>query len=202
LGLLLGLYLRLVRGHLLLVLLAMGFGLTEGLRYLHFDPLLTFLIAGFVVTNLTGQGEKLLESVEHTGSVIFVVFFATAGAHLDIPLLKELWPVALALAGARAVLSIGAHYLGARVARDEAMVRRWGWGGLISQAGLTLGLSVVIEKSFPSFGPAFRSLVIATVAINEVIGPILFKLSLDRAGESGRAANAFPSIPPPKPSEG
>ncbi len=54
----------------------------------------------------------------------------------------------------------------------------------ISQAGLTLGLSLVIERTFPSIGPGFRSLVVAVVAINEVVGPILFKSSLDRAGES------------------
>jgi hypothetical protein len=57
----------------------------------------------------------------------------------------------------------------------------------VSQAGLTLGLSAVIERAFPSFGSAFRSLVIAAVAINEMIGPILFKIALDRTGEVGMA---------------
>ena len=33
-----------------------------------------------------------------TVHVIFVIFFATAGAHLDLPLLRQLWPVALTLA--------------------------------------------------------------------------------------------------------
>jgi hypothetical protein len=45
----------------------------------------------------------------------------------------------------------------------------------------------VIERQFPSFGAPFRSLVLATVAINEMIGPVLFKLALDRAGESSAA---------------
>ena len=54
----------------------------------------------------------------------------------------------------------------------------------MSQAGLTLGLSLVVVRAFPQFGGDFRSLVIATVAINEVVGPICFKLALDRSGES------------------
>jgi Kef-type K+ transport system membrane component KefB len=173
---------------LLLVLIALGFGLTDGLRYLHFDPLLTFLTAGFVVANLSEQGPKLLHAVEETGSVVFVVFFATAGAHLDIPLLTQLWPIALTLAGGRALFTVLGHRLGTRLAADEPVVRRWGWAPLISQAGLTLGLSTVIERAFPSFGPGFRSLVVATVAINEMVGPILFKLALDRTGETGKAA--------------
>jgi Kef-type K+ transport system membrane component KefB len=192
LGLALAVYLRLVSGQLLIVLITLGFGLTEGLRYLHFDPLLTFLTAGFVVTNSSGQGAKLLHAIEDTGSVVFVVFFATAGAHLDVPLLSRLWPIALGLAGVRVVVTVAGHVLGARLAQDEPVIRRWGWAPLVSQAGLTLGLSAVVERAFPSFGSGFRSLVVATVAINEVVGPILFKLALDRVGETGKATSAQP----------
>jgi Kef-type K+ transport system membrane component KefB len=186
-GLLLALYLWLVSGQLLLVLLALGFGLTEGLRYLHFDPLLTFLTAGFVVANFSSQGPKLLHAVEETGSVVFVVFFATAGAHLDVPLVKLLWPVTLLLAGARVIITIFAHRLGSRLAGDEPIVQKWGWSSLVSQAGLTLAMSALIERAFPSFGAEFRSLTVATVAVNELVGPVLFKLALDRTGESGKA---------------
>ncbi len=97
LGLGLAIYLRLVGRQLLLVLVAIGFGLSDTFTYIGVDSLLAFLSAGFVVTNLSDQGPKLLESIEQTGSVVFVVFFATAGAHLDIPLLKQMGPVAVAL---------------------------------------------------------------------------------------------------------
>ncbi|HEY2513775.1 MAG TPA: sodium:proton exchanger [Polyangiaceae bacterium] len=183
LGLVLAVYLRLVGRHLLLVFLALGFGLSEILHYLRFDPLLTFLTAGFVVQNLTAQGEKLLHAIEKTGSVVYVVFFATAGAHLDIPLLKRLWPIALTLAASRAVITFLAARLGSRLANDPPVLRRWGWCSLVSQAGLTLGLSVIIEREFPSFGAQFRALAIATVALNEVVGPVLFKFALESAGE-------------------
>jgi hypothetical protein len=43
---------------------------------------------------------------------------------------------------------------------------------------------VVIVRTFPEFGEGFRSLVIATVALNEMVGPVLFKYALDRSGES------------------
>lgn len=185
LGLLLIIYLRLVGTNILLLLIALGFGLSEALHYLRFDATLAFLCAGFVVQNLSQQGPKLLGVIHETGSLVFVVFFATAGAHLDLPLLSSIWPVALALAGGRALATVGAHVLGARVARDQEPIRSWGWAALISQAGLTLGLSVVVERQFPAIGEGFRSLVIATVAVNEILGPVLFKLALDRNGESG-----------------
>jgi Kef-type K+ transport system membrane component KefB len=190
LGLLLAAYLRVVGKYLLLVFLLLGFGMSELLYYLHFEPLLTFLTAGFLVQNLTDQGEKLLHAIEKTGSVVYVVFFATAGAHLDIPLLRNLWPVALTLAASRAVATLVAARFASRLADDPPVVRTWGWSGLVSQAGLTLGLSVIIEREFPSFGKDFRSLAIATVALNEVAGPVLFKLALDRAGEASKSEAA------------
>jgi Kef-type K+ transport system membrane component KefB len=189
LGLALAVYLRLVGKNLLLVLVALGLGLTEFMRYVHIDPLLSFLTAGFVVQNLSAQGDKLLHAVEQAAGLVFIVFFATAGAHLDLPLLALLWPIALALSGVRAAVTISTAIWASRVARDPAIIRRWGWSSLISQAGLTLGLSVVIVRTFPEFGEGFRSLVIACVAINEMVGPVLFKYALDRTGESqGRAA--------------
>jgi Kef-type K+ transport system membrane component KefB len=183
LGLVLAAYLRLVGKNLMLVLLGLGFGLTEFMRYIHIDPLLSFLTAGFVVQNLSLQGDKLLHGIERASGLVFIVFFATAGAHLDIPLLGQLWPIALSLCTARAAVTVGTAAWSSRLANDPPVIRRWGWAPLISQAGLTLGLSVVIVRTFPEFGEGFRSLVIATVALNEMVGPILFKVALDRSGE-------------------
>ena len=183
LGLLLIVYLKLVGTQILVLLVAIGFALSEGLRYLRFEPLLTFLTAGFVVQNLSSQGDKLLHIIEETGSVVFIVFFATAGAHLDLPLLARLWPIALALCAGRFAATMAAHRIGGRLAHDTPFLLRWGWASLISQAGLTLGLSAVLARTFPAVGDGLRSLVVATVAINEVVGPIFFKLGLERGNE-------------------
>jgi hypothetical protein len=188
LGLVLSLYLWLVGSNLLVVLIAIGFGLTEGLHYLRFEPLLAFMVAGFVVANFSQQGHKLLSAVNRTGDVVYVVFFATAGGHLDVPLVRELWPIALFLGGVRMLTIWGAHRVSSRIAREEPIVTRWGWSGMVSQAGLTIGMAVLVERSFPSFGAGFRSLAIANVALNELVGPVLFKFALDRTGESGKGA--------------
>jgi Kef-type K+ transport system membrane component KefB len=184
LGLVLALYLRLIGRQLLLVLVALGFGASEVLRYLHFDAMLTFVVAGFVVQNLSRQGDVLVHAVARTAGLVFVVFFATAGAHLDLPLLRQLWPVALILVASRVAVTWALARTSASLTREPPLIRHWGWSGLVSQAGLTLGMSVIIERTFPAFGAPFRALAIAAVAFNEVLGPILFKYALDRAGES------------------
>jgi Kef-type K+ transport system membrane component KefB len=184
LGLVLSAYLRLIGRQLVPVFLALGFGLSEVLRYLQYDPLLSFMVAGFVVQNLSRQGEKLLAGLRQMSSVVFVIFFATAGAHLNLPLLRQLWPIAVALAGSRILITWVVGRLASRIAKDPPTLRRWGTAGLVSQAGLALSIAIGLSRSFPSFGDGFRSLAIATVAINEMIGPVFFKLVLDRVGET------------------
>ena len=187
LGVVLAAYLRVVGRQLILVFVALGFGATEVLRYLRFDALLVFMVAGFVVMNLSRQGQKLLHAVEDAASLVFVLFFATAGAHLDLPLLRQLWPVALLLGLSRAGITWVAGRIGSRVAGDSPLITRWASAGLISQAGLSIGLGLVMQRAFPGLGGGFQALVVACVAFNEVVGPILFKLALDRAGETAAA---------------
>jgi Kef-type K+ transport system membrane component KefB len=198
LGLVIAAYVRLVNRQMLVVLLVLGFGLSSVLDYLQFDALLTFMVAGFIVRNMSKQGEKFVHSVEQTGNVVYVVFFATAGADLDVPLLRSLWPVALVLAGSRTLVTWIGSKIAARIANDTPVIRSWGWSGLVSQAGLALGLSAIVAREFPIIGTPFRALAVAMVAINEMIGPVIFKMALDRAGESSRAeAPSLSSIRPP-----
>jgi Kef-type K+ transport system membrane component KefB len=193
LGIVLAAYTRFVRAQLLLVFLALGFGMSALVNYLRFDSLLAFMVAGFVVQNLSRQGETFIHAIEETGSIVYVIFFATAGAHLDLPLLGRLWPVALTLGVTRAVVTWGAGRLASRVANDAPTVRSWGFAGLVSQAGLAIGVAGVIERAFPQLGSGFRALATATVALNEMVGPVLFKFALDRAGESSRGPR--PTLP-------
>jgi Kef-type K+ transport system membrane component KefB len=200
LGLVIAVYLRLVNRQMLVVLLVLGFGVSTVLDYLQFDALLTFMVAGFIVRNMSNQGHKFLSYIEQTGSVVYVLFFATAGADLDVPLLRGLWPVALVLAGARTLVTWSGSLIAGRLSKDPPTLRRWSWSGLVSQAGLALGLSTIVAREFPSIGTPFRALAVATVAVNELVGPVLFKLALDKAGETQRReAVSLASIRPAPP---
>ena len=189
-GLLIVAYLRWVQKNFIVVLVVLGFGFTEVIKYLGFEPLLTFLMAGFLVQNLSKQGERLVHAIDDIASVVYVLFFAIAGADLDIPLLQRLWPVALMLFAGRGVLTVFANWLSTRLADDPPVLRRFGWTSLISQAGVALGIAATIVVAFPAFGAGFRALAIAHIALNEMIGPVLFKLSLDVTGESSQAPEA------------
>ena len=183
-GLVLAAYLHLVGKQLLVVFIALGFGVNEGIKYINFDPLLAFLVAGFVVQNLSKHGDRFLDAIEQTGGVVYIVFFASAGAHLDLGLLKTLWIVAIILCGSRAFVTYVLARLTARIASDPPVIKNWGFTGLISQAGLALGIAPLIAHEFPQFGAPFSALAIAAIGINQIVGPVLFKMALDKNGES------------------
>jgi len=56
----------------------------------------------------------------------------------------------------------------------------------LPQAGVSLGLVVLLEREgFPWAAPV-KTLVVACIAINQIFGPILMKYALIRSGEAGQ----------------
>src|SRR5664280_1069012 len=84
----------------------------------------------------------------------------------------------------RFLASVLATRIANQLAKEPPVIKRWAWAPLVSQAGLTLALAATLTREFPAIGESLRSLVIATVAMNEIIGPILFKIALDRTRET------------------
>jgi Kef-type K+ transport system membrane component KefB len=184
LGLVLAAYLRLGGKQFLLLLLILGFVATDLLSYVQYDSLLTFLVAGATVRNFSRDTQSFRTTVMKTSGVVFVVFFGVAGAHLDFALLRKFWSITVGFFVVRAIATMLAMRLANQFANESPDVKRWSWAPLISQAGLTLALAASLMREFPAVGQSLRSLIIATVAINELLGPILFKIALDRTGES------------------
>jgi Kef-type K+ transport system membrane component KefB len=192
-GLVLALLLKLTRERVL-VLVGFGYAVTAISTYLDYDTLLVFVVAGFVITNLTRLGEEVVHAAERLAAVVMVVFFATAGAKLDLEALRTLWPVAIAFFVARVVVTIVSTRLGHIIAKDPPVVRRGAWYAFVSQAGVTIGLATIVADALPGVGRAFASLVIAVVGLNEVAGAVMFKFALGRAKEiPSHAPNAPPA---------
>ena len=188
------LYLKVVQRELLLFAVLVALLGAEVARILHVETLLTLLVAGFVAENVSPHGTELRHAMERSAAPVFVVFFALAGAALDLRAVVQLWPlvVPIVLARAGAIwLGVG---LGARWARTPAEETRGVWMGLVSQAGVAIGLATVVAEAYPALGSEIRTLFLAVMTINQVVGPVLFRRALDRAGES---RPHLPAAPPP-----
>jgi Kef-type K+ transport system membrane component KefB len=185
LGAIVALYLRFIRRELFIFAILVAFFGAELAGVMHVETLLTLLVAGFVAENWGGgEGEALRHAMERAGAPIFVVFFALAGAKIKPSAVIELWPLVIPIVVVRAAGIWAGTQLGARWANAEPEARRYTWMGLISQAGVAIGLSTVVANVYPERGEELRTLFLAMIAINETVGPILFRIALLRSREA------------------
>ena len=178
------LYLRYVRRELTLALLTVCAVLAVASARWHFELILSALAAGLVVENVAPpEGDDLKRAIERSGLPLIVIFFAAAGASLQLDALAALGWTAVALASIRLGCIRGFAEVGVRWLGLGASPARMAWMGLVSQAGVTLGLATIVATEFPDWGPTIRVLVVALTALHVLVGPILLKAALQRAGE-------------------
>lgn len=186
-GALFALYLRYIGREVTVMLLGLSVLLSQVGAALHFEPLLAALGAGLVVENIAPpEGDALRLAVERGALPILVLFFAAAGANLHLGALAQVGLLAVAIAGLRMALIRGTARIGARMAGLSGEAPSLAWMGLVSQAGVTLGLAILISAEFPDWGGRLYALIVSMITLHETVGPILFRSALTRAGEVGR----------------
>ena len=185
------------------VILLLGFGvylLSNFVReYTHdnlpvevlLEPLLICMVGSFIINNFSKSRLEFSEILHDTGPFIYVAFFTLVGQGLKLDILAQVWPIALALGLIRVVVILIGSFAGGTFAGDSVKSNRYKWMVFVTQAGVALGLAKEVAVEFPGWGDTFATTIIAMVVINEIVGPILFKLAINRMGESHvRAENA------------
>lgn len=190
LGLLIGggiiLYLKYIKRDVTVFILSVAFFSYQISHNYGYHPLLICLVAGFLAENFSAQGKLLIAAIEKSSVPIYVVFFALSGASLNLGALRQTWHLALICVVWRGVLKFAGTFFGARITKEEAGVQKWAWTGFISQAGVALGMAIVVEQNFPEWGGEFMALVLAIIAINQIIGPIFLQRLLFKVKEAGK----------------
>ncbi len=174
--------------------------------FLHLSLILCNMIAGMIIINSQPDDftRKIKQRLPDIMPFMFILFFALAGTNLDPTALSLLGSVGVVYIIARSSgLLLGAR-LGARIAGAEDKIRKYLGMGILSQAGLAIGLSLMLKHEFQGIGrqvsvtggqivtagDQIGSLVLTTVTATcvffEIIGPILTKIALTRAGEIGQ----------------
>lgn len=202
-GAAISLFMRFIGRDTPVFILAVCFGISQLASALHLEALLVALTAGVWVENFSrargkasgAHGESLIHSIERLSTPIYALFFAAAGAKVDLGALAAMWPLALLLAGVRALCVYTGTRIGTKLSGAEPEVVRYAWLGFISQAGVTLALSAIVAREFPTWGGEIQVLIVAMIALHEFVGPIGFQFALRRSGECNKAARVSAAAP-------
>ena len=170
----------------------LGVGISESLGL---SLILTSMSMGFLLVNRhESHARHIRFTIEQAGPVIYVLFFALIGARLEIKSLPAMGTLGIVYILLRSLGKFGGAWLGGRLGGAEPVVRQNLGFGLLSQAGVAIGLALAASSRFAESGEegeALGSLILgvitATTFVVQIIGPIFTKLAISRAGEIGRA---------------
>ena len=172
----------------MLILLAGSILLCVGVaRLLDLSPLIASLAVGATMVNLSRRSHRLFDTLSGTDPPFYAIFFVLAGADLDLALVPAMGVVGLVYVGGRSLGKFAGAVAGARWLQLEPTVQRYLGFGLLAQAGLAVGLTLQIEGRYEAYAPSVSTVVLASVAIFEMFGPISTRFALMRAGEAETA---------------
>lgn len=146
------------------------------------NPLISAMVAGFVVVNYTKGGEPFHEATDALAGPIFLLFFCFTGVSMDLGVLRRNVTACVLIFTVRATLIIVSTRIGGACARQPPDHVSNYWMAFLTQAGVTLGLAQSASAHF-AWGPDFAASIIAASVLNQVIGPPLLKRAIRSAGE-------------------
>jgi Trk K+ transport system NAD-binding subunit/Kef-type K+ transport system membrane component KefB len=160
----------------------------KSIAYFHhefrLEPLLICIIGSFALTNYSKHRIEFSEVLEDISPLIYIIFFTLTGASLSIQTLISVFGIAVALFFLRLITMFFGGVFGVYAAKDPKKYALIAWMPYLTQAGVALGLATIISNEFPVWGHQFETIVIAIIVLNQLVGPPLFKWSLNFVKES------------------
>ncbi len=157
-------------------------------RMIGVDTILSAMALGFAIVNLAPRrSDSAFRTVESFAPPIFVLFFVSVGAQLNIGgMAGWMWVLAFVyVIGRTAGKFIGAD-IGSRIAGAAPAVRKYLGMCLFSQAGVAVGLSISASHRFSGdLGAAIVMIIALTTFIVQIIGPPSVRHAVKKAGEVG-----------------
>lgn len=170
---------------ILIVALAMIFAATGLSKMWGLSPLLTNIMMGTMLVNLKHNSNRVFFSLNHFTPPVYLLFFTLAGASLDLKVLFSVGLLGLAYIIARAGGKMLGAWLGAKQVDADPAVQKYLGLALLPQGGISIGLSVLVRQHLPEYSPAIITIIMFSVLVYEVSGPIFAKIAIQKAGEIG-----------------
>lgn len=157
--------------------------------HLAISPLLTCMMLGTIFCNMCDFSENLMDRLDRWTAPLFILFFVISGAEFELSILGNFTIVIIGVIYIL-VRCLG-KYLGARISSqmvksDPNIVKYLGIT-LFPQAGVALGMAIKAKEmgavNGTDVGEIVANITLFAVLIYELVGPMLTKISLLKAGE-------------------
>ncbi len=153
--------------------------------HIGFSSLLVCMMLGTVFCNICPLSHDLMGRAEKWSSPLLALFFVISGAELELGVFGD---VAIVAIGIIYILfrSLG-KYLGAgisaKLTKCPPQVCKYLGITLLPQAGVALGMCAIAGNTMGEQGTLIRNIILFSVLIYELFGPILTRMALTAAGD-------------------
>lgn len=147
------------------------------------SALLACMAMSGVYVNISSVGDQVFELVDRITPPIFILFFFISGADLDITILPTVGLIGVLYIVFRVIGKMLGVAIGAKISHAEPVVTKYLGYTLIPQAGVAIGLATIAMTVVPEYGAQIRTIILCGTVIYELIGPVITKSALIKAGE-------------------
>jgi Kef-type K+ transport system membrane component KefB len=145
--------------------------------------MLTFLVMGVTVANTSDKKGLIVDELDHLTGLLSVLFFSVHGTELNVRAFVAVGTIGVVYVVCRLLGKWGGVYIGARATKQSLEVRHWLGSCLFAQAGAAIALSTIAVRRDPELGVPIQSVILGSVVVFEIIGPLFIRQSLLRTGE-------------------
>lgn len=141
------------------------------------------MMTGTIFCNICTTSEELMDRVDGWTMPLNILFFVISGAELDLEVLVQ--PVTILVGVVYIIARSAGKYYGsalscAMTAQPKPITDHLGIT-LLPQAGVALGMALT-AATLPD-GALARNVVLFAVLVYELVGPMLTRMALQKAGE-------------------
>jgi len=170
---------------------------TGAAQLCHLSELLSNMALGATLSNVVPQLSKRIFRLTATVTPpIYAMFFVLAGARLQVGLITVIGVLGVIYTAVRIVGKVVGAALGGFISHAPRTVQKYLGFGLLSQIGVAVGLAIMIYHEFPAniYGQAGAqmatwviNILLFTTIFTEIIGPLMTKYAVIKAGEAKQA---------------
>ncbi|MBR5798373.1 MAG: cation:proton antiporter [Clostridia bacterium] len=200
LGLLLGLLFTWVEDHfqsnskrlslsITFVLMAVSLSMIKfeiGRVHIGFSSLLVCMMLGTVFCNICDSADELMEKTDKWTMPVYVLFFVLSGAELELSVFTS--GIIVLIGVVYIIFRCVGKYFGAfssaLLTKCNSNIVKYLGVTLFPQAGVALGMSIIVKEQMGAgVGGLVRNIILFSVLVYELIGPLLTKIALTKAGD-------------------
>lgn len=170
-----------------------GVGICE---LLELSSLLTCMMTGAVFCNMREDSVKILDGSERWTPPLFMLFFVISGATLDLAVIPQVGLVGIVYLVCRSIGKYAGSYGSALIMKTDKSVRNYLGITLLPQAGVAIGMATIVANTegMDEVAKSVVTVVLCATLIYELIGPVLTKWALAKAGEIDPKMSSIPIV--------